>query len=51
MAPRRASRDTAPELPEIDEVAGAIDEHALDDPDLELIHQLAPHPAPQEPDT
>ncbi|MBK9675564.1 MAG: RNA polymerase sigma factor RpoS [Betaproteobacteria bacterium] len=51
MAPRRASRDTAPELPEIDEVAGAIDEHALDDPDLELIHQLAPHPAPREPDT
>jgi len=50
MSPRRALRALDSDLPEIDEVAGAIDEHALEDPDLERIHEASAHAAPQEPD-
>jgi RNA polymerase nonessential primary-like sigma factor len=51
MAPRRALQAIDPDLPEIDEVAHAIDEHALEDPDLESIHRAGVHAAPQHPDT
>ena len=51
MAPRRALRAIDPDLPEIDEVAHAIDGHALEDPDLESIGQAEVRAAPQQADT